>query len=153
MTPQPQPTMQCKNCGQAIARERVDLGYDYCTEAACVDACLKGLNVVAVHVNKASDQYVLREQLDLPKGAPKRTVDPGWAPLFTRGSRAGGSRRHRRTTVEAINELEAQLDAALERETDPQRRRKLVNDYNARLRRFDIRYRRTRQRRIDDPAP
>ena len=31
-------------------------------------------------------------------------------------------------------------------ETDPLVRNKLVNDYNAKLRQFDIRYRRTRQR-------
>jgi hypothetical protein len=145
--------MQCKNCGCELATERAELGYDYCTERACVEACLKGLNVIAVHVNKASDQYVLREQLDLPAHHSTPTVDPGWAPLFTRVPRNQKSRRHRKTTVEAINELEATLDAALANESDPQRRRKLVNDYNARLRRFDIRYRRTRQRRVDEPSP
>jgi hypothetical protein len=43
--------------------------------------------------------------------------------------------------------LEAELDNALAQETDPEARNKLVNDFNARLRRFDIRYRRIRQRR------
>jgi hypothetical protein len=39
------------------------------------------------------------------------------------------------------------LEADLAREDDPARRAKLVNDFNARLRRLDIRYRRTAQRR------
>ena len=138
--------MQCKHCGTELAAERAALGYDYCTEQECVDACLKALNVVAVHVNKASDQYVLREQLDLPDHKPTRSIDPGWTPLFTPRSRPERTRPQSKTTVELIDELEAELDAALAVESDPLVRNKLVNDYNAQLRRFDIRYRRTRQR-------
>jgi len=41
----------------------------------------------------------------------------------------------------------AELDAALEAERDPARRAKLVNDHNAKLRRLNIRYRQTAQRR------
>jgi hypothetical protein len=48
--------------------------------------------------------------------------------------------------MQAIDELEAELDAALAADTDPRKRNKLVNDYNAKLRRLDIRYRRARQR-------
>ncbi len=141
--------MQCKNCAKPLPAERVELGYDYCTDRRCVDACLKGLDVVAVHVNKASDQYVLRRQLDIPEDTSTRSVDPGWAPLL--GSPADRPQRapsRRKTTAEKIDALEADLDAALAVETDPAKRNKLVNDYNAKLRRFDIRYRRTRQRRV-----
>jgi hypothetical protein len=138
--------MRCKHCGTEFPEERAELGYDYCTDQACVDACLKPLNVVAVHVNKASDQYVLREQLGLPEHKSTRTIDPGWAPLFAPPAQRPRTRARSRTTVEVINELEAELDAALASETDPKRRNKLVNDYNAQLRRFDIRYRRIRQR-------
>ena len=141
--------MQCKNCGNELAPERSELGYDYCTEPACVDACLKALNVVAVHVNKASDQYVLREQLDLPDHKPMRSIDPGWTPLFTTRSGAPRTSTRTKSTLEAINGLEAELDAALAGESDPRVRNKLVNDYNAKLRRFDIRYRRIRQRHSD----
>ena len=138
--------MQCKHCRTELAAERAALGYDYCTEQECVDACLKALNVVAVHVNKASDQYVLREQLDLPDHKPTRSIDPGWTPLFTPRSRPQRKRPQSKTTVALIDELEAELDAALAGETDPRKRNKLVNDYNAKLRQFDIRYRRIRQR-------
>jgi hypothetical protein len=138
--------MHCKHCGTELAAERAELGYDYCTAPKCVEACLKALNVVAVHVNKASDQYVLREQLDLPEHKPTRSIDPGWTPLFTPRSRPERRRPRSKTTVELIDELEAELDTALAGEPDPRLRNKLVNDYNAKLRQFDIRYRRTRQR-------
>ena len=138
--------MKCKHCGAELAAARAALGYDYCTDQECVDACLKALNVVAVHVNKASDQYVLREQLDLPAHKSTRSIDPGWTPLFTPRSRPERRRPQSKTTVEQIDELEAALDAVLAVETDPLVRNKLVNDYNAKLRHFDIRYRRTRQR-------
>jgi hypothetical protein len=147
--------LECKHCGEKFSDERAELGYDYCTRAACIAACRKPLNVVAVHVNKASDQYVLREHLDLPEHRPTGSGEPDWAaepggavlgalPAPTRrAARAGRAE----TTLAAINELEAELDGALARETDPQRRNKLINDYNASLRQYDIRYRRIRQRR------
>ncbi len=142
--------MHCRNCGDEFSAEREALGYDYCTKPACVEACLKPLNVVAVHVNKASDQYVLREQLDLPEHKPTGAIDPGWTPLVTpRIPPTAKNRPRPLTTVEAIDALESELDAALTVETDPDRRNKLRNDYNAKLRHFDIRYRRTRQRHSD----
>jgi hypothetical protein len=141
--------MQCKNCGSDVTAERVELGYDYCTVPACVAACLKALDVVAVHVNKASDQYVLRRQLDLPEHKSTRALDPGWTPLFTRSAEPTSKGARPKTTVELIDELEAELDAALATETDSTKRNKLVNDFNAQLRRFDIRYRRIRQRQPD----
>jgi hypothetical protein len=52
-----------------------------------------------------------------------------------------------RSSADRITELEAQLEADLAREDEPVRRAKLVNDFNARLRRLNIRYRRTAQRR------
>jgi hypothetical protein len=139
--------MQCRNCGEELSAERVELGYDYCTTPACVDECLKPLDVVAVHVNKASDQYVLRQQLDIPENTSTWSIDPGWAPLLAPPASRAVKRHDRpKTTVQAIDELEAELDAALAGQTDPRKRNKLVNDYNAKLRKFDIRYRRTRQR-------
>jgi hypothetical protein len=141
--------MQCRHCGQDFSEERARLGYDYCTEPSCVGACLKRLNVVAVHVNKASDQYVLREHLDLPDHKSTRSLDPGWTPLLATSAGAQRAVTRNKTTVAAINELEAELDEALAVETDPRQRNKLVNDYNAKLRRFDIRYRRLRQRQRD----
>src|SRR4051812_36752676 len=57
--------LHCKNCGARFSDERAELGYDYCSRAECVEACFEPLDVVAVAVNKASDQYVLRRDLDL----------------------------------------------------------------------------------------
>ena len=141
--------MQCKNCGGEVPAERAELGYDYCTEPNCVEACLEGLDLVAVHVNKASDQYVLRRQLDIPKDTSTRSIDPVWAALQAPPvEHTARTPKRPKSTQERIDELEAELDAALAAESDPRRRNKLVNDYNAKLRRFDIRYRRTRQRRV-----
>ncbi len=142
--------MNCKNCGGEISAERAALGYDYCTGTRCVEACLKGLDMVAVHVNKASDQYVLRRQLDIPNDTSTRSIDPVWAAVpapMVEQETPSRKRERPKTTEEKIDELEAELDAALAAESDPSKRNKLVNDYNAKLRRFDIRYRRIRQRR------
>ena len=125
--------------------ERAELGYDYCTSPACVEACLEPLNVVAVSVNKAADQYVLKEHLRLPKHVAKSSID-GSGSLGLRFRKTPRPRRPR-STSDAIAELESELDAQLAAETDPGRRRKLMNDYNAKLRRLDIRYRRIAQRR------
>ena len=54
---------KCRNCDAELADERVALGYDYCTRDECVEACFEPLDVIAVAVNKASDQYVLKRDL------------------------------------------------------------------------------------------
>src|SRR5919201_1831499 len=99
--------MKCKHCGEAVDPERADLGYDYCTRDDCV---------------KASDQYVLERDLGWsgpPVRAPVRDGG-GWmsglAPREPKKQPAPGS------TTARIAELEAELDAALARETDPQQR-------------------------------
>ncbi len=138
--------MKCRNCGGEFSAERAELGYDYCTSPACVEACLEPLNVVAVAVNKAADQYVLREHLRLPKHVAKSSIDAGSGSLGLR-FRKPPAPRQPRTTSDAIAALESELDAQLAVEDDPARRRKLMNDHNAKLRRLDIRYRRIAQRR------
>ena len=139
--------MKCRHCGDALSAERAELGYDYCTREACVDACFEPVQVVAVAVNKASDQYVLKRDLGWsePRQHETRANEGGWLP---RPDRASASKRPQRpTTVRRIAELEAQLEADLAREDDPAARAKLVNDFNARIRQFNIRYRREAQRR------
>ena len=136
--------MSCRNCGGEFSAERAELGYDYCTRPACVKACLEPLNVVAVSVNKAADQYVLREHLRLPKHLAESSIDAGsLGPRF----RKPPAPRRPKSTADAIAELESELDAQLAVEDDPARRRKLMNDHNAKLRRLNIRYRRVAQRR------
>jgi hypothetical protein len=136
--------LSCRNCGGEFSAERAELGYDYCTRPACVEACLEPLNVVAVSVNKAADQYVLREHLRLPKHLAESSIDAGsLGPRF----RKPPAPRRPKSTSDAIAELESELDAELAVEDDPARRRKLMNDHNAKLRRLNIRYRRVAQRR------
>jgi hypothetical protein len=140
--------LECRNCGAVLEPERVELGYDYCTRDECVEACFEPLDVVAVAVNKASDQYVLKRELGWSDPSAREPVrdEGGWlsgltprTPPKTAAPRSGAAR---------IAELEAQLDVDLAREDDPVRRAKLVNDFNARLRRLNIRYHRTAQRRL-----
>jgi hypothetical protein len=134
----------CRTCGAPISTERVEAGYDYCTEPDCVAAGLRGPHIIAVHVNKASDQYVRRQDADLqPVGRslpwtgdrnypapPERPPAPA-LPLETL-SDAG-----------RIAKLERELDEQLAKlgEGDRAERARLINAFNARLRAFNIRYR------------
>jgi hypothetical protein len=141
-------SLNCKNCGARFSDERAELGYDYCSRKECVDACFKPLDLVAVAVNKASDQYVLRRHLDLPPQPPARKPgrdEGGW--LSGLRTKEPAKAPQLDTTAARIARLEAELDAALQTEHDPARRAKLVNDYNARLRRLNIRYRQSAQRK------
>jgi hypothetical protein len=104
------------------------------------------LNVVAVSVNKAADQYLLREHLHLPEHVAKSSIDAGSGSLDLRAGKTPKLRRPR-STSDAIAQLESELDARLAGEADPARRRKLTNDHNAKVRRLNIRYRRIAQRR------
>jgi hypothetical protein len=139
--------LECRHCGAVVEPERAALGYDYCTREECVEACLEHLDVIAVAVNKASDQYVLKRDLGWsdPQVRGQPGEDGGW--LSGLAARPRTRPAPPRTTAARIAELEAALDAALAHEDDPARRAKLVNDFNARLRHLNIRYRRTAQRR------
>jgi hypothetical protein len=139
--------LNCKNCGARFSDERAELGYDYCSRAECVEVCFEPLDVVAVAVNKASDQYVLRRDLGLAKVRPRTPAgaEGGW--LSGLRTKQPPTAPKPRGTAVRIAELEAELDAALEAERDPARRAKLVNDHNAKLRGLNIRYRQTAQRR------
>src|SRR5438132_562212 len=65
------PCLKCRNCGGEFSAERAELGYDYCTSPACVEACLEPLNVVAVGV--LADVV---ETSDGPSGAARTAVGP-----------------------------------------------------------------------------
>ena len=145
---------RCQHCGDELSRERAELGFTYCTRSECVDACLEPAEVVALGVNKAADQYLLRRHLDLPD-PPVRTDAPdapdpddslGGLNLGGRSPRPARSRRQRRSSAARIAALEEQLEARLTEESDPDRRRKLVDDHNAAIRRLNIRYRQSSQR-------
>jgi hypothetical protein len=137
----------CTNCGDELSSERSELGYTYCTRDECVAVCFEPVDVVALAVNKASDQFLLRRHLDLPEhpARPAASDDDHLGALGLAG-RPPTERPRARATASRIARLESELDAALALESDPARRRKLVNDHNAKLRRLNIRYRRSAQR-------
>lgn len=141
--------MDCTNCGEELTEERAAVGYSYCTRPECIEACFEPVDVVALAVNKAADQYLLRRHLDLPEHLARSSTDDGDS-LGALGlaGRPAPERARSKNASTRIARLEADLDAALAAESDPARRRKLVNDHNAKLRRLNIRYRRSAQRRV-----
>jgi hypothetical protein len=138
--------LHCTNCGNELTSERSALGYSYCTREECVAARFEPVDVVALAVNKASDQYLLRRHLDLPEHPPRPEVDRDTLGALGLSGREKPERPRVRRTATRIARLEAELDAALAAEPDPARRRKLVDDHNAKIRRLNIRYRRSAQR-------
>lgn len=66
----------CVTCGAELHPERAEK-YDYCTRDACRAENAKGLTIVAVGVNKASDQYVVLDERHREEMASGRYRDPG----------------------------------------------------------------------------
>jgi hypothetical protein len=101
---------------------------------------MRSPNVVAIHVNKSNDQYVLREDLDIPQVAGRTRVDGGHygAPLRPRRAPRSGSL----TDGQRIDRMRRELEAELEECTDKAERSRLIDTYNAQVRRMNIRYRR-----------
>jgi hypothetical protein len=132
--------LKCRNCGDNVSEERVDAGYDYCTQPPCVEACIRPLNVVAIAVNKSNDQLALREQLDIPRIAARTRAD---------GGQYGVPHRPEKpepvvlTDGQRITRMRRALESRLQSCEDEMERGRLVDAYNARVRRMNIRYRRT----------
>jgi hypothetical protein len=64
----------CVTCGDELLPERAEK-YDYCTRPDCRDRNAKGLEIVAVGVNKAADQYVVlneRTKQEMASGRYKK---------------------------------------------------------------------------------
>jgi hypothetical protein len=53
--------MTCRNCGEPVAPERADAGYDYCRRESCIRACARGVTLAAVAVNKSNDAITVYE--------------------------------------------------------------------------------------------
>jgi len=110
--------MDCKNCGEPVDPRRVELGYEYCTRAECQERCLERVELAAVAVNKASDQYVRADDV-VPEGAPTRWgIDP--EPDDDEGPRPRRHResppaRRRSSTTKKLERAAARLDAELAR--------------------------------------
>ena len=63
-------TKKCITCGDALHPERA-IKYDYCMKPECQAKNLKGLDMVAVGVNKSAEQYMLLDEdtkADLARG-------------------------------------------------------------------------------------
>lgn len=55
--------MKCMNCGETIASERVELGYQYCLKDECQKLCMEPVRLARVAVNKSADQFVLADDV------------------------------------------------------------------------------------------
>jgi hypothetical protein len=83
----------CVTCGVELHPERAKR-YSYCTSESCQAENRRGLTIVAVGVNKASDQYVLLDERAAEEMASGRYRDAGRTSLGRLGhdrSRAAGS--------------------------------------------------------------
>src|SRR5262249_61802533 len=94
--------MDCTNCGEPVDPRGGELGYDYCTRPECQEACVERVELAAVAVNKASDQYVRADEV-VPDGPPARWgIDPEPAgeegPVPRRPRQAPPARRRSSTT-------------------------------------------------------
>ena len=67
----------CVTCGEELHPERAEK-YDYCTRPECQRRNARGLDVAAVGVNKAADQFVIlneRTKRDMASGRFKKRPD------------------------------------------------------------------------------
>lgn len=81
----------CVTCGDELHPERAGL-YDYCTNPACRQANAQELPIVAIGVNKASDQFAILDE---------RTRDEAASGRFKREPDAAGSKTRRLPTAAA----------------------------------------------------
>ena len=52
---------RCVECAEELSDERVELGYRYCTRAACQAVRHRGLRITTVGVNKSADNIVVAD--------------------------------------------------------------------------------------------
>jgi hypothetical protein len=82
----------CVTCGVELHPERAEK-YRYCTSGECRAKNVRGLTILAVGVNKASDQYVVLDERAEEEMASGRYRDPGRSSSGRLGGRrpnAGG---------------------------------------------------------------
>ena len=137
-----------------MASARAELGYDYCTEADCQARCMKRIEIAAVGVNKAADQFVRAVEVrpPAPRGTYSFDDETGSDESRSRPRRAPRKQR-RETTLDRLRGAAAVLDAALSRSYDrfcrdeitarelKTEQRKLLRGYNELVRAENIRYR------------
>jgi hypothetical protein len=81
----------CITCGDELHPERAER-YDYCTKPACQQANAEELPIVAIGVNKASDQFAILDE---------RTRKDAESGRFKKQPDAAGSKARRARTAEA----------------------------------------------------
>jgi hypothetical protein len=84
----------CVSCGRELHPERAEK-YDYCTEPQCVEQNARGLDVVAVGVNKAAEQFVVlddRTRREMQSGRYKKQPDVPRSIPASRSRVRGGAR-------------------------------------------------------------
>ncbi|HMF83321.1 MAG TPA: hypothetical protein VKI01_08600 [Acidimicrobiia bacterium] len=110
--------MNCRNCGKPVDPNRAELGYDYCTRPECVERCLDRVELAAVAVNKASDQYVRADEVVPDTPSARWGIDPepedDDRPRGRRPRAAPRSGR-RSSTTKKLERAAARLDAELAR--------------------------------------
>ena len=149
--------LQCRNCGDVVAPERVELGYDYCLKEECQRRCMRPVLLAAVGVNKAADYYTRADEVLPPPGLarpahPAATEEDDVAEVPRR--RARPARRKRApSTLARLQAEEAELDAALGRNYErfcrgevtakemDRERDLLIGAFNQRVKAENIRYR------------
>ena len=85
----------CITCGDELHPERAER-YDYCTRPGCREANAKGLDMVAVGVNKAADQYVVlteRTRKEMAGGRYKKVPEFPTASRTHARARPGRARK------------------------------------------------------------
>jgi hypothetical protein len=86
----------CVTCGDELHPERAER-YDYCTKPACRQENAKELPIVAIGVNKASDQFAILDE---------RTKDNAASGRFKKQPDAAGSKARRARPNPADNPAE-----------------------------------------------
>ena len=84
----------CITCEDELDPERAEK-YDYCTKPECRERNARGLQIVAVGVNKAADQFVAlteRTKKEMAAGRYKKQPEP---PRSSRGAARSGRTRTR----------------------------------------------------------
>ena len=55
----------CIECGDELLKERVQLGYRYCTKAPCQAVHYRGVAITAVGVNKSADNFIVADEAEI----------------------------------------------------------------------------------------
>jgi hypothetical protein len=153
--------VRCKNCGETVDPQRVELGYDYCTRPECQERFVKGVELARVTVNKAADQYVRAEEVVPSDPGPRWGIDEEDEGAGRPRARAPEPAPVRRPSTETrLRRASEQLDAALmevyegfcrSEITHAEMRSEqnaLIRAFNERVRSENIRYRSFLRKRV-----